>query len=186
MGVWTSSQETIPLSSTQVAQNMETLLRRFQPDARIQPAQAKLAVALRKRWKWYSQELLHCYDISGLPPDNLQLEALFGQLRRHQRRISGQKSTRELRKFGQAQVLFQANSELDLLKQIQQVPLGDYYVLRRQMLEAETPCQFFHRLHHDPLNTMIRLVDQHQARRIYLEQSNPLAIQSVPETIHTE
>jgi hypothetical protein len=48
---------------------------------------------------------LPCYDIVGLPPDNLKLEALFEQLRCHQRRISGRKSTRPLRDFGQSSPL---------------------------------------------------------------------------------
>lgn len=186
MGLCPSSEKTIPLSSIQVAQNMERLLQRFHPDAGIQPVQAKLAVALRKRWKLYCQELLHCYDIPGLPPDNLQMEALFGRLRRHQRRISGRKSTRELRNFGQAQVLFRAESELDLLKQIQHVPLADYQAQQRQLMEAEAPCQFFHRLHQDPSKTMLRLVNQYQARCMYLAQNETLAVQPVFEYLHTE
>ncbi len=48
------------------------------------------------------------------------MESLFERLRRRQRRISGRKSTRELRDFGQAQVLFQAESEATLLEQIRQ------------------------------------------------------------------
>ena len=46
------------------------------------------------------------------------LESLFGRLRRHQRRVSGRKSTPELRDFGQYQVLFLAQSEDELLEQI--------------------------------------------------------------------
>ncbi len=59
-------------------------------------------------------------DIPGLPPDNLAMESLFEQLRRHQRRVSGRKSTRKLRDFGQYQVLFLADSEDELLEQIRQ------------------------------------------------------------------
>ena len=46
-----------------------------------------------------------------MPPHNLKLEGLFGRLRCHQRRISGCESTRELRDFGQYQLLFLAESE---------------------------------------------------------------------------
>jgi hypothetical protein len=186
LGLGSSSEKTILLGSPQVAQNMENLLQRFHPDTRFQPVQAKLAVALRKRWKLYSQELLHCYDLFGLPPDNLQMEALFGRLRRHQRRISGRKSTRELRNFGQAQVLFRAESEPDLLKQIQHVPLADYQAQQRRLMEAEAPCQFFHRLHQDPSKTLLRLVNQYQDRSMYLAQKGTLAIQPVFEHLHTE
>ena len=113
----------------------------------------------------------HCYDIPGLPPDNLALESLFGRLRCHQRRISGRKSTRELRDFGQYQVLFLAGSEEELLQQIRQVPLAEYQDRRRRLAEAEAPRQFLHRLHRDPLGTMRRLVDQHTARRALLASS---------------
>ena len=46
------------------------------------------------------------------------LESLFGRLRRHQRRVSGRKSTRELRDFGQYQVLLLAESEEELLEHV--------------------------------------------------------------------
>ncbi len=96
----------VKVSSFQVAKDMEALFQEFHPDAWRQPVQTRLLDALQKRWRSYGQELLFCYDIPGLPPDNLQMESLFGRLRRNQRRISGRKSTRELRDFGQVQVLF--------------------------------------------------------------------------------
>ena len=92
------------------------------------------------------------------------MESLFEQLRRRQRRISGRKSTRELRDFGQAQVLFQAESEAALLEQIQQVPLEQYRVWRTRLRQSERPRQFIQRLHHDPLSTMNRLVNQYISR----------------------
>ena len=116
---------------------------------------------LRKRWRLHQRELLPCYDIPGLPQDNLQLESLFEHLRRRQRRTSGRKSTRELRDFAQAQILFQAQSEAALLEQIRQVPLADYYSCQSRLRLAERPRQFLQALHHDPLATMNRLVKQY-------------------------
>lgn len=72
---------------------MEHLIRQTQPEGKIQQAQIRLLNGLQKRWKLYGPDLLHCYEISGLPPDNLKLESFFGRLRHHQRRISGRKST---------------------------------------------------------------------------------------------
>ena len=92
------------------------------------------------------------------------MESLFERLRRRQRRISGRKSTRELRDFGQAQVLFQAESEAALLEQIRQVPLEDYRVWRTRLGQSEHQRQFIQSLHHDPLATMNRLVDQYISR----------------------
>ena len=147
---------------------METLLQSFQPDLKRRPAQAALLGAWQRTWETYGSNLLHCYDIPGLPPDNLMLESLFGRLRRHQRRVSGRKSTRELRDFGQSLVLFLAKSEEELLEQLRQVPLDEYRENRRRLEKAEAPRRFLHRLHRDPLGTMRNLVNQHTARRTAL------------------
>ena len=157
-----------PLTSEQVKQEMETLLQSFQPDLKRKPAQAALYRIWHRTWEQYGPDLLHCYGIPGLPPDNLRLESLFGRLRRHQRRVSGRKSTRELRDFGQYQVLFLAESEDELLEQIRQVPLEEYRENRRRLEEAEAPRRLLHRLHRDPLGTMRGLLNQHAARRAVL------------------
>lgn len=168
-----SSASTTPITATsltgqQVRDKMEKLLRQFQPDLKRQPAQATLYRTWHRLWRTCGPDVLYCYDIPGLPPDNLKLEALFGQLRRNQRRISGRKSTAELRDFGQYQVLFVAQSEDELLQQLRQVPVADYQVHRHRLAEAEAPRQLLRRLHHDPVSTMNGLVNQHAARRAEL------------------
>jgi hypothetical protein len=165
------------LTGEQVKQEMEALLKSFQPDLKRKPAQAALHGAWHRTWEDYGPDLLHCYDIPGLPPDNLMLESLFGRLRRHQRRVSGRKSTRELRDFGQYQVLFLAESEEELLAQIRQVSLAEYRENRRRLEEAEAPRRLLHRLHRDPLRTMHDLVKQHAVRRAAL---TPAAVLSRP------
>lgn len=167
------------LSSQRVAREIEDLIGQFNPTSKHQRPQISLYNALQKRWSRYAQELLFCYDIPGLPQDNLQMEALFGRLRRHQRRISGRKSTRELRDFGQAQVLFMAESEVDLLRQIRQVPWAAYRQYRQLLVKAEAPRQFFHRLHRDPLRTAQTLISHHSARCKMLAQDKSLADQSL-------
>ena len=156
------------LTSEQVQREMEVLLRSFQPDLKRRPAQAALHGTWHRTWETYGPDLLHCYDIPGLPPDNLMLESLFGRLRRHQRRVSGRKSTRELRDFGQCQVLFLAESEEELLEQIRQIPLEEYRENRRRLEEAEAPRRLLHRLHRNPLGAMRSLVNRHAARRAVL------------------
>ena len=163
------------LTSETVKQEMEELLQQFRPDLKRRPAQAALYHAWHRVWKDCGSDLLPCYDIPGLPPDNLKLESMFGRLRCHQRRISGRKSTRELRDFGQYQVLFLAESEADLLQQLRQVPLAEYQARRLRLAEAEAPRQFLRRLHRDPLATMHRLVNQHAARRAELAFSTGLS-----------
>lgn len=131
-------------------------------DPQQHPAQFNLKQKLQRLWHKYGANLLHCYDIPGLPPDNLKMEAMFSNLRRHQRRISGRKSTVELRDFGQYQVLFLAESEQHLLAQIQQVPVTEYKIQRRRLALSEAPRQQKHRLHHDPVSAIQSLVYQHQ------------------------
>lgn len=160
------------LTSAQVKREMEALLRSFQPDLKRRPAQAALHGAWHRTWETYSPDLLHCYDIPGLPPDNLMLESLFGRLRRHQRRVSGRKSTRELRDFGQYQVLFLAESEDELLEQIQQVSIEVYRENRRRLEEAEAPRRLLYRLHRNSLGTMRGLIRQHTVRRAVLASAS--------------
>lgn len=152
------------LTRQQVDQEMQDLLREFALDARGQVVPMVLYSGLQYRWGLIGNDLLHCYDIPGLPPDNLQMESLFGRLRRRQRRISGRKSTKALRDFGQYQVLFMAQSQEQLLEQIRSVPLSDYQLLRKRLALAEGPRQFLCRLHRDPAKTMSILADYYTKR----------------------
>ena len=104
---------------------MEALLQQLRQQTKnYQPLLRTLYNAVNYRWKLYGKDLLPCYDIPGLPPDNLQLESLFNRLRCHQRRISDRESTKELRDFGQYQVLFMAEGEAALLEQLSRHPLS--------------------------------------------------------------
>jgi len=159
------------VGSEQVKEEMETLQQSFQPDLKRRPAQAALHGVWHRTWKAYGPDLLHCFDIPGLPPDNLMLESVFGRLRRRQRRISGRKSTRALRDFGQYQVLFLAESEEELLEQIRQVSLEAYRENRRRLKQAEAPRRLLHRLHRNPLRTMCDLINRHAVRRSAIESA---------------
>jgi len=168
-----------------VAEEMTWIIQETQPTGRVQHAQLRLLGELKRRWELFGEELLYCYAIPGLPQDNLKLESLFGRLRRHQRRISGRPSTRELQVFGQAQVLFTASSFQALLEQIQQVPRERYEIHRQHLAQAEQPRQFFHRLHQDPDKTLmssIRAYAWHRQQCSPLRESIPLKVM----THHTE
>ncbi|WP_341530043.1 hypothetical protein WKK05_12495 [Nostoc sp. UHCC 0302] len=67
-----------------------------------------------------------------------------------------------MRYFGQYQVLFLAQSEEQLLAQIQQVPLAEYKTQRLRLALAEASRQQKHRLHHDPVSAIQSLAHQHQ------------------------
>jgi len=159
---------TSPISGDQVRREMEELLPHFQPDLKRQPAQAALYHAWHRLWTKCGADLLPCYDLVGLPPDNLKLESHFEQLRGPQRRISGRQSTQPLRDFGQSQILFDAQSEAELLVQIRQVSQADYQAQRRRLAQAEEPRNNLYRMHRDPVKAARRLVTQHATRRAEL------------------
>jgi len=146
------------INSCQVAREMEELLDSFDPDPKYQRPQSSIKSKLQRTWNLYGPDLLHTYNIPGLPPDNLQIESLFGRLRRHQRRVSGRKSTRPLREFGHYQVLFSADSQADLLNHLRTVPLDEYRKHRQQLESSETTRRFMHCLHRDAEGTLHRLV----------------------------
>ncbi len=148
-----------PVNSQQVAREMQELLDRFAPDPKYQRPQSAIKNKLQRTWKLYGPDLLHTYDIPGLPPDNLQIETLFGRLRGHQRRVSGRKSTRPLREFGHYQVLFSADNQADLLNHLRTVPLHEYRKHRQQLESAETTRRFMHCLHRNAEATLQRLVN---------------------------
>jgi hypothetical protein len=138
----------------QVKQEMEELIRTFGSDAHGQVVPQALYGGLRKRWDLFGDDLLHCYDIPGLPQDNLKVESLFGRLRCRQRRISGRKSTQPLRDFGHYQILFLAESEEQLLEQLRGVSVSDYQEQRIHQAQAEAPRKFMACLHRNPAKTM--------------------------------
>jgi hypothetical protein len=154
----------VPLPTrSQVKQEMEELLQNFEINARTQVVPLSLYSGLRKRWDLFGDDLLHCFEIPGLPQDNLMVESLFGRLRCHQRRISGRKSTQPLRDFGHYQILFLAESEEQLLEQLRGVPVEDYQEQRKLQAQAEAPRKFLARLHRDPAKTMQDLAEKYIA-----------------------
>lgn len=150
-----------PICSQQVAKEMQELLDRFAPDPKYQRPQSAIKNKFERTWNLYGPDLLHTYDIPGLPPDNLQIESLFGRLRRHQRRVSGRRSTRPLREFGHFQVLFSADSQADLLNHLRTVPLHEYRKHRQRLESAETSRRFMHCLHQNAEVALQRLVDSY-------------------------
>jgi len=159
-------------SRQQVAEEMMRIIQDTHPTGQIQHAQKRLLGELKRRWELFGEELLYCYQIPGLPQDNLKLESLFGRLRRHQRRISGRPSTHELQAFGQAQVLFTAPSFPALLDQLQHVPRDTYEIHRHKLAEAEQSRQFFHRLHQDPGKALTAWIRAYTGRCVQHEHLN--------------
>jgi len=165
------ARTTVPGRGQAVRQAMECLLAAFRPDPKRQRAQAALQCAWHRLWNAWADDLLTCYDIPGLPADNLQLESFFNRIRQHERRISGRASTQPLGALGAYQVLFIAESEQDLLDQLRRVPLAEYQAHRQQLARDETTRQQRYRFHHDPAKAIAALLDQHTTRRAALTAS---------------
>jgi hypothetical protein len=163
-----SSMDVPAPTRQQVKQEMEALLQRFAIEAHGQRIPLALYSGLRKRWLLFGDDLLHCFDIPGLPQDNLAVESLFGRLRCHQRRISGRKSTQPLRDFGHYQVRFMAESEEQLLEQLCLVSVDDYREQRKQQAQAEAPRKFLARLHRNPEKVMQLLATKYLAHQAKL------------------
>jgi hypothetical protein len=161
-----SYEETPAPTPLQVKQEMAELLQNFKMDANGQKIPLSLYSGLRKRWELFCDDLLHCFNIPGLPQDNLKIESLFGRLRCHQRRISGRKSTQPLRDFGHLQICFQAESEEQLLEQLRRIPFDDYRQQRMRQAQAEIPRQFLARLHRDPGKVMQQLATKYAANQV--------------------
>jgi len=175
-----SEAEWQKLTSQQVTCDMEDLLKQLRQESENNCILSKFYHALSKRWKNYGPELLRCYDISGLPPHNLQLEGFFNQLRCHQRRVSGRKSTKALRDFGQFQALFLTDSQTDLLEQIRRVPIEKYQECRQRLIDSEAPRRFIHQLHRDPKKTIHCLLDRYREHQHELELIPQLASFQLP------
>jgi hypothetical protein len=167
-----SVSATVPGTQQAVRQAMECLLAEFRPNPKSQRAQAALQCAWHRLWKAWADDLLTCYDIAGLPADNLQLESFFNRIRQHERRISGRASTSRLGALGSYQVLFIAESEQDLLDQLRRVPLAEYQAHRQQLARDETARQQRYRFHHDPDKAIAALLEQHTTRRATLTPSH--------------
>lgn len=77
----------------QDAQTVQQTLSRLLNEMEHQKAQVgELAEAIAhflKVTRSYWSGLFHCYEVEGLPRTNNDLEHVFGQLRHHQRRVTG-------------------------------------------------------------------------------------------------
>lgn len=119
---------------------------------------------LRRKWQTLSRTwlpgILHCYDTPGLPRHNLQLEGIFGTLRRHQRRVSGRKETSLLRVFGPGEIMFLALQDDEVLAWLRAVPTEEYWTQRRRQEEREEPRRWLTRLRRNPERALTQVDEQ--------------------------
>lgn len=154
-------------SPTPGSKTVEKELNRMFAEFVQQPNVSPLSRRLNHKWQAMSKTwlpgILHCYDIPGLPRSNLDLESIFGRLRRAQRRRSGRKETTSLRIFGPGQVVLLSLDDQDILPLLQSVSAEAYWSQRRQQAEREEPRRWLTRLHRDPARALAQLDEQFYA-----------------------
>jgi hypothetical protein len=159
------AQETslsIPGSKT-VQQELENMFS----DLMQRPSVCPLIRRLDRKWRSMSKtwlpDILHCYDIPGLPRSNLDLESTFGMLRRAQRRTSGRKETSPVRIFGPGEIVLLSLDNEEILPLLQSVPADEYWSQRRRQEEREEPRRWLTRLHRDPARALAQVDEQFYA-----------------------
>ena len=164
-GLEANAQETcLPTPGSQVVQRE---LEKMFADAVQQPNACPLVRRLNRKWCAMSQtwlpDILHCYDIPGLPRSNLDLESVFGKLRRDQRRTSGRKETTPVRIFGPGEIVLLSLDDAEILPLLQSVPADEYWSQRRRQEEREEPRRWLTRLHRDPARALAQVDEQFYA-----------------------
>ena len=133
-------------------------------DLEQQAPASSTAQRLLRKWHAMSQTwlpgILHCYDVPGLPRHNLELEDVFGTLRRHQRRVRGRRETTSLRVFGPGEIMFLAIEDEEVLPWLQTVPVEVYWSQRRRQEEREEPRRWLRRLRRDPVRALVQVDEQ--------------------------
>jgi hypothetical protein len=151
-------------SSISDSKTVQRELEKMISDLVQQPNLYPLTRRLVHKWHSMSEawlpDILHCYDVPGLPRSNLDLESTFGTLRRDQRRISGRKETTPLRVFGPGEISLLALDEEEVLPLLQSVPADEYWSQRRLQEEREEPRRWLTRLHRDPVQALAQVDEQ--------------------------
>ena len=132
-----------------------------QPDVR--PLTRQLARKWRSMSKSWLPGILQCYDVPGLPRSNLDLESIFGTLRRAQRRTSGRKETTPIRIFGPGKIALLSLEDKEILPLLRTVPVDEYWSQRRRQEEREEPRRWLTRLHRDPVQALAQVDEQFYA-----------------------
>lgn len=161
-GLGPDSQETgFSISDSQTVQRE---LEKMVSDLVQRPNTCPLTRRLVRKWRSMSKtwlpDILHCYDIPGLPRSNLDLESAFGALRRGQRRTSGRQDTTPLRVFGPGEIVLLSLDDAEILPLLQSVPADEYWAQRRLQEEREEPRRWLTRLHRNPAQALAQVDEQ--------------------------
>jgi hypothetical protein len=167
------SVEGQPSRGEQVKHQLTAKLDAFDQQSRLGPVTRTFLGATRRLSTQWEADLFQCYDIPGLPPNNMDLEAVYNRLRRDQRRISGRKSTAELRRTAHCQILLRAPTFTALWEQLRSVPLSAYHAARERLEAAEERQRWLYRLHRWPARTATAMVMEYLILRRQVQAVMP-------------
>jgi hypothetical protein len=149
--------------SETVQQELEQMVSDWVQKPDVHPLTRRLA----RKWKSMSKSwlpgIVQCYDVPGLPRSNLDLESIFGTLRRAQRRTSGRKETTPIRVLGPGQIVLLSLKDAHILSLLRSVSVDEYWSQRRRQEEREEPRRWLTRLHRDPLQALAQVDEQFYA-----------------------
>jgi hypothetical protein len=106
----------------------------------------------------WGPDLFHCYRIPDLPPSNTALEALFGDLRRHQRRLTGHKETAPLQRHAHLLIWRLATSFEHLSQLLRSVSAQALRAARGFIAAAEARTRWLLSLRRRPTKAVAALV----------------------------
>jgi hypothetical protein len=165
-----AADEKQPASAVQ-RQRMEKLLAECTKQENAGSTVQKLQSTWQRMLDSWGSDLYHCYDVEGLLRSNLGVEALFGQARRQQRRLSGQADTSSLRMTGQGYLRGTHLGQEALLELFRQVLAWVYRLARRCMDAVETSVRWPRQLHRNAGKAL----DRFQAQVEELDQRAALS-----------
>ncbi|MCZ7569085.1 MAG: transposase [Ardenticatenaceae bacterium] len=109
----------------------------------------------------WGPDRLHCDRIPDLPPSNTALEALCGDWRRHQRRLSGRKETAPLQRHAHLLIWRLATSCEHLCQLLRSVSDEARQTARRFVLAAEARARWLLSMRRQPANATATLVAEY-------------------------
>ena len=149
--------------SETVQRELEQMVSNWVQQPNVHPLTRRLARKWNSMSKSWLPGILQCYDVPGLPRSNLDLESIFGTLRRAQRRTSGRKETTPIRIFGPGQIALLSLEDAEILPLLRTVPVDEYWSQRRRQEEREEPRRWLTRLHRDPVQALAQVDEQFYA-----------------------
>jgi hypothetical protein len=118
---------TYPSNAAEVARQLRGYLDTVQRQSAVTPTLSAFGLHLDKVSRSYWPGLFHCYEVSGLPRTNNELESHFRETRRRLLRTTGQQgqTQRTLRRQGAWELLPHPSTEAKLQEALRQIPPED-------------------------------------------------------------